>query len=220
MTISLRTTLGNVWIKLLHFPSSWRRLHRHLRFERFFLTAQFAVKVRKRRGGRGGEKDSQRLFREYKMLLASKGIRGVPAPAFYTRNSSVEVLVVNRAFGRAVDAASFGLFSLIRLNIETFAILTRLSSRGVIHGDVVPHNVFYAPRQGVTLIDFGHAAANNCVTALASNFWIRRAAPHRFNRPYTVFLVRSIEASLPESLKPCFRKVCGIGVYVNRQARS
>lgn len=185
-----------------------------------FLTEQFAVKVRKRRGGRGGERDSQRLFREYRMLLASKGIRGVPAPVFYARNSSVEVLIVNRAFGRAVDAASFGFFSLVRLNIETLTILARLSGRGVIHGDVVPHNVFYAPRQGVTLIDFGHAATNNCATALASNLWIRRGTPHRFNRPYTVFLVRSIEISLPDSLKPCFRKVCGLGAYVNRQVRS
>lgn len=122
-------------------------------------------------------------------------------------------ITLKRVDGVLLDEMSIDIIKLFEINIKMIRSVLKLSRRGVVHGDFVPHNIIYGSNKRIYLIDFGHAYETSFAKALYRNVLMRHIAHPGFNRPYSVTFVRLVEFSLPVWAKGLYRSILKIGEY-------
>lgn len=142
-----------------------------------------------------------------------------PTVVWFEVDCHYEALAMTRVLGYSLDERRFGLIETLEVHCKALINIIRLSSRGIVHGDLAPHNIIFTSDSRVVFIDFGHAYRASTCSAFYRNLFKKRIAHPGFNRPYVVTIVRMFEFSLPSRFQPLFRGILRLGPY-SRKTKS
>ena len=110
------------------------------------------------------------LAEEGAVLQHLSGTTGVPAFEFYRRGNGAEVLALQWADGVTWADSRGGWVRGVWRFGQLLRLLARLSSRGVVHGDLTIDNVLIDRRQNVWLIDYDQSFVTSKARAALGNF--------------------------------------------------
>jgi hypothetical protein len=163
---------------------------------RLYFSGERALKVVAHRLQRSQDDRVRDLAGEYEVLRHLRDVRGVPIVEGLHRGQEGDVLVMSK-----IDAVSCNLHPSVLARAlafpRLFALVLRLSARGVVHGDITPANVMLGPTGAVWLVDFDQAQRANPLRSFVANIFGGTINGSRVQSSMLSFAKRMLRKTLP-----------------------
>lgn len=135
-----------------------------------FLINDMIIKSRKIDEDRSAVLRHNDLKEEYEILKLRDTVKGIPKALHYHKNEIYELLFLNYLPGTQLRNLQLSFIQTVKVTLEVFKILVRLSSKGICHNDVTPQNVLITNENYASLVDFDQAVRTSIVRAFIGNF--------------------------------------------------
>ena len=134
-----------------------------------FLLNDIIIKSRKLDNDRSAHLRHNDLKEEYEILKLSGAVKGVPKALHYNKNELYELLLLSFLPGVQLRNLQLSFIQTVKVTLQVFKILVRLSGKRICHNDVTPQNVLLTGKNNVSLVDFDQAVKTTIVQAFAGN---------------------------------------------------
>ena len=134
-----------------------------------YLLNDIIIKARKLDDDRSAHLRHNDLKEEYEIIKLSNDVKGIPRALHYQKNKLYELLFLSYLPGTQLRNLQLSFVQTIKVTLEVFKILVRLSGKGICHNDITPQNILLTGENNASLVDFDQAVRTTIIKALAGN---------------------------------------------------
>jgi len=134
-----------------------------------FLLDDIIIKSRKLDDDRSAHLRHNDLKEEYEIIKVSEDVKGIPKALHYHKNKLYELLFLSYLPGTQLRNVQLSFIQTIKVTLEVFKIIVRLSGKGICHNDITPQNILLTGENNASLVDFDQAVRTTIIRALAGN---------------------------------------------------